>query len=300
MPSPAIERGAALALLLFLVLPGGVASAQPRAAMEAPLDEVGYATAMGGADGTAIRGGHRALPVPSYVEVTALASGRTVLVEIAERGGEAPGEVIALSCGALRQLGLSALPAPVRVRRVSPPDQERTTLAQGRMAAARLDAPEGLLSALRRKLPAAPRSPGGGDCGLPPSASPAAVRPPETVPPARKTQAFPDKPARTASAPSSPAPKPPVPRPGAEKARPPAPAAQPPKGPGYVIQVAALSSRARADALARSIGGHVQGAGSVFRVRKGPYPTEAAARAALPPIRAKGFADARVIPNEGR
>ncbi|MET0137321.1 MAG: SPOR domain-containing protein, partial [Sphingobium sp.] len=69
---------------------------------------------------------------------------------------------------------------------------------------------------------------------------------------------------------------------------------------GFVIQVAALSDRSRANALARSIGGQVVPGAGIYRDRTMPYATQAAARAALPAIRAKGFADARVVTNEGR
>lgn len=155
-------------------------------------------------------------------------------------------------------------------------------LSAGRSAAARLDAPEGLLSALRRKVPPAPPPAGASDCTGQPVRSDPMKELPIAQPPAPAPVALPHSP-------------PPV----GEKPRVSAPV-QAVKRPGYVIQVAALSSRPRADVLARSVGGHVVGAGAIFRVRTGPYASETAARAALPAIRAKGFADARVMPNEGR
>ncbi|CAN5213207.1 hypothetical protein BH10PSE13_BH10PSE13_24010 [soil metagenome] len=273
---------------------------------DTPLDEVGYAGVIAGADGAAegaISAVHRTLPLPSFAEVTALATGRTILVRVTDRGPMANDRVIDLSCGAVRQLGLGALPAAVRVRRVNPPDQERTVLNNGHRAAERMASPEGLLSALRRKLPP-PSSPVNADgCAL----TPATVTP----------LSVPDVPAVRPQPPASPAAKPvPVeakhspdlvpPSPSQQPSLPPRPAsplaapAPEPKGPGYDIQVAALSNRAKAVSLARRIGGRVEAAGPIFRVRKGPYPTEVAARAALPQIRAKGFADARVVTNGGR
>ena len=66
------------------------------------------------------------------------------------------------------------------------------------------------------------------------------------------------------------------------------------------MQIAATATRARADTLARAIGGYVEPAGPLFRVRKGPYDNAAAARTEAQALHAKGFADARVITNEGR
>lgn len=291
MPSRRIDRALHRGLVLCVPMLAGSVLAQPKAA-DIPLDEVGYAAVLEEEPASAIRGAHRALPTPSYVEVTALTTGRTILVEINGNGTATPGKVIDLSCGAIRQLGLSSIPAAVRVRRVSPPEQEKAALAAGHAAAARLDAPEGLLSALRRKVPpSAPASRGAGDCALQPRPEKPGRLPDAVLPSELSASELPSKPAPI---------NPVAPKPAAPKAAPSPPTVQPPKGPVYVIQVAALSNRARADALARSIDGYVEGTGSVFRVRKGPYASETAARAALPSIRAKGFADARVMPNEGR
>lgn len=232
---------------------------------DAPLDAVGYAGIIAMSGGTtasgeafaaaAITGAHKTLPIPSFVEVTSLATGRTILVRINERGPFVNDRLIDLSCGAVRQLGLTSLPGSVRVRRVNPAIGEGEALRAGREVALRQEPPPGLLDALRRRLPPPPTLLSSGDCRLVPVAS--------ILPPPRSHWS------------------------------PPAPV----EAPGYAIQVAALSSRARADALARSLGGHVETSGALYRVRTGSYTTEAAARAALPQIRAKGFADARVVPN---
>jgi len=135
-------------------------------------DEVGYAswygeelsgnsTANGEAFNPAgISAAHCTLPMPSYVEVTALATGRTILVRVNDRGPFDSGRLIDLSRGAAEQLGIAGHgAAPVRVRRVNPPEPERIRLRSGQQAASRMEAPENLLAALRAKLPKA--RPGG-------------------------------------------------------------------------------------------------------------------------------------------
>jgi len=156
-------------------------------------DEVGHAswygeelsgnrTASGEAFNPAgISAAHRTLPLPSYIEVTALGTGRTILVRVNDRGPFSGHRLIDLSRGAAQQLGISGHgSAPVRVRRVNPPVEEQARLRSGQRAAQRIDAPEALLAALRQRLeerkdaPAnaapAPRLPYE---GVPPDASPA-------------------------------------------------------------------------------------------------------------------------------
>lgn len=60
------------------------------------------------------------------------------------------------------------------------------------------------------------------------------------------------------------------------------------------VQIASFGVEARAIALARKVGGSMQRAGSVWRVRMGPYRDEASARAALSDIVSKGYQDARI------
>ena len=75
---------------------------------------------------------HRTLPLPSYVEVTALDSGRTILVRINDRGPFHSNRIIDLSLGAARQLGITGKGArQVRVRRVEPSQRDRMVLRQG-------------------------------------------------------------------------------------------------------------------------------------------------------------------------
>lgn len=128
-------------------------------------DEVGFASWYGEEVGggrtasgepfnpDAITAAHNSLPLGSFVEVTALDSGRTIVVLVNDRGPGAGDRLIDLSRGAAQSLGLNGL-APVRVRLVNPPLPEQIALRQGRAASQRIDAPPTLLTALRRKLPA--------------------------------------------------------------------------------------------------------------------------------------------------
>jgi rare lipoprotein A len=122
-------------------------------------DEIGYASWYGGHhrgrptangerfDPDGISAAHTTLPLPSYAEVTALDTGRTILVRINDRGPFVPGRIIDLSYGAAKQLGIARQgTARVRVRRVEPSERARAALRGGRTAA-----PERVAS-----LPAAP------------------------------------------------------------------------------------------------------------------------------------------------
>lgn len=101
---------------------------------------------------------HTTLPLPSYVEVTALDSGRTILVRVNDRGPFVAGRnrVIDLSRGAAEQLGMrSAGHVAVRVRVVNPPESDRERLRKGKPAADRPAAPEQTLVKLRAQMRAA-------------------------------------------------------------------------------------------------------------------------------------------------
>lgn len=264
-------------------------------------DEVGYAGesadgSQGGATANgemftpaAITAAHKTLPLPSYVEVTALDSGRTILVRVNDRGPMRGDRLIALSPGAASQLGVSGQAmVPVRVRRVSPPEQERAALrGQGR-AAERLETPAALLRVLRTKLPAI-RGAAAAAVRTPATAKPkpaAAVARPvaESRPGADFDQAPP--PPRIAARPAKPLPKAP---------QPPAPIPATPRTGGYIVQVGAFSSQARAEALAKNIGARWEAGNGLWRVRLGPYSSQQAAQAA-----AKGFKNARIMANDAR
>lgn len=98
----------------------------------------------------AIAGAHTTLPLPSYVEVTSLETGRTILVRINDRGPFVRGRIVDLSRAAADLLGIRAAgTAAVHVRRVDPPERDRATLRDGKAAAARPDASAQDLAALR-------------------------------------------------------------------------------------------------------------------------------------------------------
>lgn len=288
-------------------------------------DAVGYAVpdAEGGG---AITGAHRTLPLPCYVEVTALDSGRTVLVRIERRGPLQGDGLVALSPGALAQLGLIGAHAPVRVRRVNPPEAERALLRTGQQAPARMDTPPGLLTALKRKLgilpPVDPR-PEALAAALagaqPPAQAPvqAPVRSParpdaaQPKPVVRNTipMPAPRPPAPPVAKPAEPAPKTAPPKPALKPApqtapqsatkpealpKPePKPAPRPVAAGGYAVQVGAFSTRANAEKAAREVGGSVAPAGKFFRVRIAAA-SDAEAKAALGKAKRAGYADAHI------
>ena len=122
-------------------------------------DQVGFLTA-DQAGGNAVSGSHHTLPLPSYVEVTSLATGRTILVRLERRGPMDSNELLALSPGALAQLEASE-GTPVRVRRVNPPEDQRALLRAGGPAEPHMDTPMSLVEILKRKLPGQAAAPAG-------------------------------------------------------------------------------------------------------------------------------------------
>ncbi len=103
-----------------------------------------------------ITGAHVTLPLPSYVEVTSLDTGRTILVRVNDRGPFAGrGRIIDLSRGAAEELGIRARGhAPVRVRLVDPPEKDRARLRKGKAARERPRLSETALANLRAQLAA--------------------------------------------------------------------------------------------------------------------------------------------------
>lgn len=114
-------------------------------------DAVGYAT-LDREGGQGYTGAHKTLPLPSYVEVTSLDTGRTILVRVERRGPMTGSREIALSAAAQSQLG-STEGTPVRVRRVNPVEADRADLRSGKAAPLRMETPKTLVNVLRRKLP---------------------------------------------------------------------------------------------------------------------------------------------------
>lgn len=232
-------------------------------------DAVGYAAVSSDA-GDGITAAHKTLPLPSYVEVTSLETGKTILVRVEERGPMVNDRLIALSPAASVQLGVTGrLSAAVRVRRVNPPEQERAMLRAGEAAPQRMETPQALLKVLNRKL--AENSPLAAAKAAPaiavaPQPAPAASVKKDTVPAA-------------ANSPAEPASKE-VPA-AADKD-------------GLVVQVAAFSTEARAEAAASALGARVSKPGKYWYVRLGPYASQADASAGLAKARAAGYGDARI------
>ena len=103
-----------------------------------------------------ITGAHGTLPLPSYVEVTSLDTGRTIVVRVNDRGPFAGrGRIIDLSRGAADELGIRARGhAAVRVRLVNPSEKDRAKLRKGKPARERPRVSETTLANLRAQLAA--------------------------------------------------------------------------------------------------------------------------------------------------
>jgi len=102
-----------------------------------------------------ISAAHTTLPLPSYVEVTALDTGRTILVRVNDRGPFASRRIIDLSEGAAELLGTRRKGvAAVRVRRVEPPESDRARLRSGKAAVDRPTVPDATLAQWRARLAA--------------------------------------------------------------------------------------------------------------------------------------------------
>jgi len=128
-------------------------------------DVLGYASWYGSESGNRTASGerfradwitaaHTTLPLPTYVEVTALDTGQRILVRINDRGpfsGRA--RIIDLSRAAAARLGVAATgSAAVRVRRVEPAESDRARLRKGKPAHALPPISERERLNLRRQL----------------------------------------------------------------------------------------------------------------------------------------------------
>lgn len=226
-----------------------------RTASGAPFDPRGFTAA------------HRSLPIGSYVEVTSLETGRTVLVQINDRGPFTAGLLIDLSQAAAQAIGVTSR-KPVRIRRVTPIPADQAALNNGQAASPILDTPPALLAGLRAKL--------GVGVGVATAPSRPAFRPPiiktrQPVEPATVPKSSPQRPA-----------PPPARPPVALKA-------------GYYVQVAAFGSRDRATTVARSLGGTATPFNKLWRVRTGPFADAKSAARARDAVAARGYGDARVV-----
>lgn len=255
-------------------------------------DHVGYVALDEGAAGYS--GAHHTLPVPSYVEVTSLDSGRTVLVRLERRGPMASNHLVALSPAALVQLGVSQ-EAAVRVRRVNPPEAQRYLLRAGEAAAEPLATPESLLAVLRRRLPQnglatllAPEDRLIETVALEPSVAATAEAVPVLPPVEELTEREPAI-AESYDEETNPAP--------VDKAqvKESAPARQTAAEGRFFVQAAAFANRANADRAAAALDGTISQSGRFYRVRTGPFATSGEAEASLAIVRRAGYSDARIL-----
>lgn len=225
-------------------------------------DTVGYANVLdyrptGAFAAAAVTIAHSTLPVGSFVELTSLDSGRTIVAVVGAQSNDGP--AFTLSPGAAQLLGVGDH-AALRVRLVTPSGPDQMALRSGGSASPRIDTPEGLLKALRKRLP--------GEMVQTP--------PPRPMPPVTRR------------------PPVPAPQPGARYAPPPE-AAPVARGVRFIVQVAAFSTRERAQIAARQVGGRIIFVGTVFRVQIGPFPDVASAKRARDEAATHGYGDARVI-----
>ncbi len=284
----------------------------------AAYDDVGYASYYGEelagnrtANGEAflpsgISAAHKTLPLPSYVEVTALETGRTILVRINDRGPFANDRLIDLSAGAAQQLGITSQGiAGVRVRKVNPPEQEKAALRNSRPVAERIATPESLLRVLNMKLAKQPKPSGARTTPAPRQASianQASGTQPQNGRFIRESGNAANVAAQPATAPRSASQTGRAVTRDGEFIREDQDSRAPRNtssadGAGYVVQLASFSNKARADQLARTMGASVQQSsdGALFRVRLGPYSSEAEAQRGLATVQQRGYPQARIF-----
>lgn len=210
-----------------------------------------------------VSGAHKTLPLPSYVEVTALQTGRTILVRVNDRGPFVADRIIDLSRGAARQLGIERLGvARVRVRRVDPPEADRLALRRGLPAPLRPDASPTMLANLNARFGAALAS-------AAPSRPPVATAAMRTLPATGRR--LPDVEAVLAGLDPAPAP--------------------------LFVEVPA-SGPVEADALTdrlRGFGPVPPDGITASAVRIGPFADEASAAAVLAQLKSRGYAQARLV-----
>lgn len=238
-------------------------------------DVVGWA-ATAPAVGHGITASHRTLPLPSYAEITALDTGRTILVRFDRRGPMTGRLLTELSPEAAEQLGIiDQARAAVRVRRVNPPEPERGVLRSGNPAPVRMETPPALRSVLRRKL----EQQGAGTQVSRPSAmiTPDRARADLAAIGQQSGQRGPIRPAA-------------VTPPSTEQT----PAVIPPKKGDWYVQVGAFSVRQRAATVAADLGGQMIAGRGIWRVRIAGLSSRVAAEAALAKARRAGYRDARI------
>ena len=265
-------------------------------------DRVGYIAADGDGGG-GVTGAHKTLPLPSYVEVTSLDTGRTILVRLERRGPMTTDRLLALSPGALAQLGAND-GTPIRMRRVNPPEEHRAMLRQGQEAPLRMDTPASLVEVLKRRLPdtgsASLRDPRQDAVSgrKPDTATIAAIDPNAGLAPSPSE----DRSVATELNGDKDSDRPEVvegSKPAAQTAveeieKPDLELPEASDGGRLVVQLGAFSVRANAERLAEEVGGFITPSGSLSLVRVGPFASREKAAQALAKLRSEGYRDALI------
>jgi rare lipoprotein A len=222
-------------------------------------------------DPSALMAAHRTLQLPAVLRVTNLETGRTVSVRVNDRGPADPGRVVAVSRRAAELLGIPAGGA-AQVRIAVDQDASRA------LAAAAPRPPEAapalrIATAPRARLDSESLAPPPGARGGSPAPVPAAVAAPAAAEPAAAALPATRLPERVEQG---------APRPGR-----------------LMLEAGTFSAEAPARQQAARIGGRAEPLGSgrarQWRVRQGPFPTVAAADAALARALASGLADSRLV-----
>jgi rare lipoprotein A len=138
-------------------MPGPRGSSQPGSGEER-YDEVGYAgvrgVSGGDANGGAVVAVARSVAPGTFLEVTSLDTGRTILVLVTGQMDAGADHPVDLSPAAARLLGAPTSTIAVRVRKVAASPADQAALRAGQPANERVDTPPVLLTALRKHLPA--------------------------------------------------------------------------------------------------------------------------------------------------
>ena len=265
-------------------------------------DRVGYIAADEDGNG-GVTGAHKTLPLPSYVEVTSLETGRTILVRLERRGPMTTDSLLALSRGALVQLGASE-GTPIRMRRVNPPEDHRALLRQGEEAPLRMDTPISLVEVLKRRLPnvgsASLRDPRQDSVSgrEPDAASITAIDPSSELdtPPPQILPVDAETDEGNASEQADAGENPGLVAQPAEdengQADPDLPKVS--DGGRFVVQLGAFSVRDNAERLAEKVDGFITPSGSLSLVRVGPFASREKAAQALAKLRGEGYRDALI------
>jgi len=238
----------------------------------------------------AMTAAHPTLPIPSYARVTRVATGRSVVVRINDRGPFHSNRIIDLSYAAARKLGLIGPGrGEVIVEQILPEDIERSARAEPAQPAAAAAAPALPVSAsLAGSDSAAP--------GAPPGPSALSAPAPSHPTPAPAASAAP-LPAMSAGSGGTAWPLLPTVPPGAAPAD---------AGGPVFLQAGAFSQADNARTLARRLqtvladsapGVQVEQGGSLYRVKIGPYADRDAALGAAREIGARtGILPAIALP----